>query len=258
MSNHDTLRILHWNCMGGLSRKEKIAYLLSFNADIAIIPEIRQSNIDCINAIRKVHSSIWETNNFSSNNPKGLGVLSFGDYKITELPRDKEMEIFLPLMISRGSFSFSLLALWNFYSACKQGRFKGLEGPECLEYSALRFYEKHFKDPSLVVGDWNLGPTFSLNTFLKLGEMLNAVGLKSLYHEHHGLQHHQSNHFTFRSNRNRFHHIDHIFGSEFFHKNMNDYHTDSFTNVVLSDHAPILLEINIKAVNDLLKRRRAA
>jgi len=155
------------------------------------------------------------------------------------------MEIYIPLKVSKADFSFNLLAVWNFYSACKQVKFKGLEGPNCLEFAALEYYRPLMNDPVLVAGDLNFGPTFAQAAFLKIVEILEKSGLKSLYHEYHALPHTESKNPTFRSTRNRLHHLDHIFGSRFFSEKMKTFQIDDLQNVVLSDHAPLVLDLNI-------------
>ena len=36
------------------------------------------------------------------------------------------MEIYIPAKIKGNGIEFNILAIWNFYWACKQGRFKGV------------------------------------------------------------------------------------------------------------------------------------
>jgi len=235
------MRILSWNCNNGISHESQIEYLRSFSPDLAIIPELKKSNIEKLAPC----AAVWITNNHSNASPKGLGILAFNDFQIEELPRDVEMEIFIPLRISKGKFSFNLLAVWNFYWACKQGRFKGLKGSDALELSALEHYKSIFSDPSLIVGDWNLGPTFAQKGFLKIMGVLEQHGIKSLYHEHHMLPLKESQHPTFRSTRKTFHHLDHMLGSRFFYDNMKRLFIDDFANVVRSDHAPLVLDVDI-------------
>ena len=74
---------------------------------------------------------------------------------------------------------FTILAVWNFYWACKQGRFKNVKGEDCLEWSAIRHYQSILKDPSIVIGDWNFGPTFSQDAFVKMVNMFEEIGLKA-------------------------------------------------------------------------------
>ena len=84
---------------------------------------MKQSNIDVI----KPDRSIWQTNNHSNKYPKGLGILSFNGVEISLLEFDKDMEIYLTIKVDYKNISFNLLAVWNFYYACKQGRFKDVK-----------------------------------------------------------------------------------------------------------------------------------
>jgi len=132
------MRILSWNCNNGINQPEQLNYFKSFKPDLAIIPEVKEYNIEKLGP----DSAVWVTNNPKNKSPKGLGVLAFNGFKLEELPRDHDMEIFIPLKVLKGDFSFNLLAVWNFYYVCKRGRFKDLKGPDCLEYSALKHYKK--------------------------------------------------------------------------------------------------------------------
>ncbi|RPH07585.1 MAG: hypothetical protein CBC53_001260 [Alphaproteobacteria bacterium TMED93] len=232
------MRVLLWNCNNGLSRVNQVDYFKSFECDIAIVPELKESNIE----ILKPRDSIWITNNHVNPRPKGLGVLTFNDFSLEVQPRDEDMEIFMPLKVCKFGFSFNLLAVWNFYYACKQGRFKGVRGDNCLEWSALKHYGPKLSSPSLMVGDWNFGPKCFPDSFRKLCFEAKTYGLTSLYHSYFDLHEEETKHPTFITTRKNYHHIDHFFGSDYFLQNLNSYEVDGFENVVLSDHAPSLVE----------------
>ena len=155
------MKILLWNCCNGLANEEKVSLIKKLQPDIAIVPEIREGDIEKV----QPSSSIWVTNNHTGNRPKGLGVLAFNGGVLHLEPHDEEMEIFLPIRVHFDNFRFNLLAVWNFYSACKQGRFKGIKtGDSVLEFEAIRHYRKFLSSPALIAGDWNLGPgRFHLN-----------------------------------------------------------------------------------------------
>ena len=91
------MRVLLWNCNNGLGKKEQIDQFRSFACDIAVVPELKESNIEAI----KPDDSVWITNNFGIKKPKGLGVLAFNGWKLEELPRDEDMEIYIPLKLSK-------------------------------------------------------------------------------------------------------------------------------------------------------------
>jgi len=78
------VRILSWNCNNGINKTSQIDYFKSSGPDIAIIPELKKSNIGSLSPT----SWVWVTNNHSNPTPKGLGVLAFNGFQLTELPRD--------------------------------------------------------------------------------------------------------------------------------------------------------------------------
>lgn len=233
------MRILLWNCNNGLSEESKIRYFNSFKPDLAVIPEINKANIDNL----RPTEFVWITNHQRNPLLKGLGVLTFNDYRLKVIPRDNEMEIFIPVEVHGSNVKFNLLAVWNFYSVCKQGRFRGVTGPGCLEFSALQNYSPFLKDPCIIIGDWNLGPTFAQADYLQILHILEDLGIKSLYHEFHKLDVMKSNHPTYRTSRGKktyLHHLDHMFASQFFCNRLEELAIDDFTNVIRSDHAPFL------------------
>ena len=76
--------------MNGMGRPEQINMFKSFDADLAILPELKQKNIDALCPT----DAVWITNNHTNKIPKGLGVLSFNQTRLTELERDEDMEIY--------------------------------------------------------------------------------------------------------------------------------------------------------------------
>lgn len=233
------MKILLWNCNNGISQSRQIDCFNSFECDLAIIPEIKEHNIKTLNP----NSSVWVTNNFKNKSPKGLGILAFNNFSLEELSRDEDMEIFIPLKVKSKKIEFTILAVWNFYWACKQGRFKNVKGEDCLEWSAIRHYQSILKDPSIVVGDWNFGPTFSQVAFVKMVNMFEEIGLKSIYHEYNHLPITETKNFTYKSPMNTYHHLDHMFGTEYFVDNIKNFFVGDINETVLSDHSPLLLEI---------------
>ena len=235
------MRILLWNTNNGINKSEQINYFKSFECDLAVLPELKEHNIVTLNPT----DFIWVTNNHTNPKPKGLGILTFNNYLVESLPRDEDMEIFIPLKIRAKNISFNMLAVWNFYFACKQGRFKGVKGDDCLEWSAIRHYSQLFIDPTLVIGDWNFGPNCFEESFSTLVNMLKPFDLKSIYHEHFKLPTSDTQHSTFITPRKNCLHIDHMFGSAFFRSNKKSFHIEDLSKSVLSDHAPLVFDLHI-------------
>lgn len=243
------MRVVAWNCANGLSSPKQIEYFRSLKPDIAIIPELKQKNIEHL----EPDGHVWVTNNPTASAPKGLGVLAFNGFDLHEHPRDEEMEIFIPLTVTKNTFSFNLLAVWNFYSACKAGRFKGIRGDLALEYEAIRHYHSFLSGRSLVAGDWNTGPTVSPESYWKILGLLAECGLKCLYENKHRVSACDPGPPTYRSVRGaKLHRIDHMIGSDWFQKNQGSIEIRPLSEAILSDHAPIVLEMNIAAdINQL-------
>lgn len=232
------MRLVLWNCGGGLGTAEKISYFKSFKADIAILPELRYRNIEQLSP----DDSIWTTNGDPKKNPKGLGVLSFNGFKLKELERDPEFEIYLPVKVIKNDFKFNLLAVWNFYSACKGGRYKGVEG---IENDALEYFKPIFRDPCVIAGDWNIGPTlsFARGAHFEIVRFFGRIGIRSLYHAHSGEKQGAETMITHMHNRGGPHIIDHVYGTKFFYNHLHSFEVHPFAKVVGSDHAPMLLEL---------------
>lgn len=235
------MRVVLWNCKGGLKRKDKVEYLLGLKPDIAVIPEIRKAHIPFL----QPKNSIWLTNLPEAKGPKGLGVLSYGDYSLHELTSDPEMEIYLPIRVKSTVKDFNLLAVWNFYHLCKKGRFRGVKGENGVELSALRHYRSTLNDPCLLVGDLNMGPTLTGNGFSHFSAILEEMGLSDLSKCKHESSSDSRVFSTFRmKNKGRtfHHHLDHVFGSASFESSLKSYQTDSRAMDDFSDHAPVLVD----------------
>ena len=53
------MRVVLWNCDGGLARKVKVDFFKSLEPDVAVLPEIRKAHIEVL----APQDSRWITNN---------------------------------------------------------------------------------------------------------------------------------------------------------------------------------------------------
>lgn len=234
------MRLVVWNCNNGINQQRQVDFFRSLNPDIAIIPELKQKNISAL----RPDQALWVTNNQTNKSPKGLGVLAYNGLRLEPLDRDEEMEIYIPVKVSKSEFHFNILAIWNFYTASKQGRFKEADR-DALEYSALKHYRSFFTDKSIVAGDWNTGPTVGPRCYEMMNRMLSEAGLECLYRKYKKLKLEDPMPPTYRHNKvGTSHCIDHVYGSKFFQENVKSFLIGDIDSLVLSDHAPLIVEFS--------------
>ncbi len=207
--------------------------------DIAVLPELKQKNIEALCP----NCASWVTNNHANKAPKGLGILTFGETCLKEFPFDKDMDIYLPVRVTNSLMNFNLIGVWNFYYACKQGRFKDVRGDGALEWAAIEHYTKKLNGPCIFGGDWNFGPTFAQPSFLHICDMFKTAGFGSLYHSFFDLPYEFSEHPTFRHSRGYQHHLDHVFATDDIVKKLINLEVHSLNDAVKSDHSPIIIDL---------------
>ena len=234
------MRRVFGNCMNGMGSAEQVEYFLNMQPDLAVLPELKQKNIEALSP----NCAAWATNNYTNAAPKGLGILAFGETSLEELPFDKEMEIYLPVRVTNSFMNFNLIGVWNFYYACKQGRFKDVHGEGALEWAAIEHYTKSLNGPCIFGGDWNFGPTFSQPSFLRMCNMFKTAGFDSLYHSFFDLPYSYSKHPTFRHNRGNHHHLDHVFATNDVVKKLKKFEVRALEDAVKSDHAPLIIDLS--------------
>lgn len=65
------MRLVLWNCNGGLGTSEKVDFILGYDADIYILPEIKKNNFEILKGRNsQLGEPVWITNNFWKDNRK--------------------------------------------------------------------------------------------------------------------------------------------------------------------------------------------
>jgi len=205
------MRLVSWNCRSGFHRK--LGSLATLAPDVAIVSEC--ANLEIL--ARKAPglqptSALW----VGTNPHKGLGVFSFGRYRLVRDDRayDPSITFALPVQVD-GPSTWHVLALWAHHGL--SGRTMSVRGPTL---QALAVYEPFLRArPSIVAGDlnnhlrwdrpgkqWNHANTIAACTHL---------GLVSAYHAFLGLAHGAEQHPTFywrsRQEDGPTYHIDYVF-----------------------------------------------
>ena len=116
------MKIISWNCYGATDKKgfskEKINYITKFEADIYIIQECKDDDINNLN--KKYKKSCCD----KVYSDYGIGIFS-DIYNITKQPEhNRNFRYLVPFKISKNKFEFTLFVVWSKNrdkNSCKAG-----------------------------------------------------------------------------------------------------------------------------------------
>ncbi|SHJ80998.1 Exonuclease III [Maribacter aquivivus] len=233
------MKILTWNCNGALRRK--FEHLLDYDADINVVQE-------CENPAETTHKAY---NQFAQNylwigdsKNKGIGVFAKDYIKLERLNwsnnfKDHQVKHFLPCSING---EFDLLAVWNHSNKSPTFGYIG----QLWKY--LQINKSHLNE-CLIIGDFNSNKIWDKWdrwwNHSNVVEELKEIGIESLYHKSFKEEQGHETQPTFYLQRNlqKSYHIDYIFGSQEFVKNIKTIEIGPVSYwLKISDHLPIICE----------------
>jgi endonuclease/exonuclease/phosphatase family metal-dependent hydrolase len=228
----------------------KLAALRGLAPDVAIVAEC--ANLDILQSKAPdllPTSALW----VGDNPNKGLGVLSFGPYRLVrDDAYDASIQYALPVRVEApGGGGFHLVAIWAHHGLA--GRTMAKLGPTL---QALATYEQLLcARPSIVAGDFNNHVRWDRTG--KAWNHANAVatfdrlGFVSAYHVSQGLAHGAERHPTFywrsRSIDGPTYHIDYVFlprTSVPYLQSIEIGTRAEWIATGLSDHAPLIVDLD--------------
>lgn len=245
------MRVVTWNCKGGLHRK--ISYATALHPDILIIPESERIDSVPIELDGGIPSSvIWQ-----GNTPrKGLAVIAYGDYHVQIHPGYvPEHKWVIPIIVS-GPTSFLLFAVWTLPIKETGSYVQPL-------FQALESYQDTFDDlPIMWAGDFNANFTFDVPRrqykFRDFVSLLKERDIISLYHSQTDSQNGDEVDKTFflYHHRDKGYHIDYFFACPQLRK-------DGFRITLglpeewldKSDHLPVICDINADGTEEAEPQR---
>lgn len=201
------MRIVSWNCNGGL--RKKLEKLLSLEADIHIIQEC-EDPLHCSDLKYKTfaENSLW----VGMSKHKGLGIFAKNSRKLTALAWESgNLELFLPCTIDN---RITLLAVWTRQANSPTFQYIG---------QAWKYLQEHkSKLPltqTVIAGDFNSNACWDKwDRWWNHSDVvreLEEVGIHSLYHcstkEQQGMET-KPTFFMYRKEQKPYH-IDYIFQS---------------------------------------------
>ena len=198
------MRLVVWNC--NMAAHRKVEALLTLRPDVAVLAECAGPGVPASAPIYAAASShVWA----GLVPVKGLAALGFGDWRVTRAGPSNEAGIALPVHLD-GPVAFNLLALWT-------------QAPGYVEaaHAALDAHASFLgSGAAMVAGDLNSNAIWDRlhrpRNHSALVARMEALGLVSAYHRHHGEAQGAETRATYFHHRHPDEpfHIDHAFVSE--------------------------------------------
>ena len=236
------MKLITWNCQGAFRKKAK--HILQINPDILVVQECEHPDKLIFNSSDLVPSDLlW----IGDNKHKGLGVFSYGDYKIQLLKEyNPQIKYVAPIYVSGGEFDFILIAIWANNPTDKEGQYVE------QVWKAVNFYAELLKfENVLLIGDLNSNKIWDKpkrkGNHSAVVQKLADDNIHSFYHKHYNEKQGEeiiSTFFLYR-NRNKPYHLDYCFASETLLNKMLKFEVGAFEDwIPFSDHMPIIVKFS--------------
>src|SRR5271169_6453240 len=148
------MKLLTWNCNGAFGKKADA--VLTSKPDLAVIQEC--ANLPKLNLNSNApipNEQLW----FGSNQSKGIGIFSYGDYRFSLFENyDPSIQFCIPLEVS-GPQSFHLIAIWAMPHSDRKQSYIG------QVYKAVETYRDFIhQTDTVMLGDFNSNQQFDKTT----------------------------------------------------------------------------------------------
>jgi hypothetical protein len=131
-----------------MAYRKKADFILAHKPDIVIVPECEcPDKLKFINDTPIPNDIYWS----GSNQNKGLGVFSYGNYTFKLLDNyNPDLKTILPLAVTGGAFDFTLFAIWANNPQDKNYQYIG------QVWKAIQHYDSLLKNErTILMGDFN-------------------------------------------------------------------------------------------------------
>ncbi|WP_276299862.1 endonuclease/exonuclease/phosphatase family protein [Halorussus lipolyticus] len=226
-----------WNC--NMAFRKKRDQILRYDPDLLVIQECE--NPETKGDWSEFSDWVW----VGENANKGLGVFARNGITL-ELTDDEKTEsrYVIPVKVDGAR---DLLAVWAMNDETNpRKRYIG------QVYTALEQYHEFVASGAIVAGDfnwnviWDESPKSPLRgNFAETVELLNDLGLRSVYHHHTDAEFGDEEDPTFvmHKKREKSYHIDYIFAPEGAVTGMRNYSIGTYDDWIdASDHVPTVVE----------------
>ena len=241
------MKIVSWNCKFGFS-EEKAIFIKNYNADLYNIQECLETDLKCLNNIFTYKTFFCD----SVESNYGIGLFS-DKYNFQILQEhNKKFRYIVPYIIFDEESEFILFSIWT---KDKNEYGKKIEYTE-QTWKAINYnnYAKYLSGSIILAGDFNSNNYWN-EKYIKnkkpshndIIEKLKQYGIESAYHKHNKCIDGNENDPTllWQMDKNKQFHIDYFFVSKNYSiKNVSVGTLDEWEKDKLSDHCPIIIEID--------------
>lgn len=236
------MRLITWNC--NMAFRKKAEFILREKPDILIIPECEnEEKLEFDMFTQSPTDTVW----FGDNPNKGIGVFSYGNYKIELLDiHNPEFRYVLPLSVSNGNIHFTVFAIWS------QEPEKSNNYTEQV-WNAVHFYNNLLDDENIIlVGDFNSNTIWDKpRRKINHSELVEFLGEKNIHSTYHHFQNQVQGEekdptLFMQRNINRPYHIDYCFASSPLIEKMTKVEVGKYEKwTAYSDHKPLIVDFDI-------------
>lgn len=231
------LKVITWNC--NMAFRKKAHLLLPFQPDILIIQECEHiDKIGFSDGFFRLTDARW----FGTNPNKGLGIFSFGKYRLKlRRTHNPDLKLIVPFLVSGGESDLDLYAIWANNPDDPDGQYVE------QVWKALQHYRLKRKR-TLLAGDFNSNTIwdrkYRVGNHSHVVEHLAKKGINSCYHIHHGQSQGSEAHPTFYlyKHLDKPYHLDYCFASADLSERIHSVEVGKFDDwMKYSDHVPVMV-----------------
>lgn len=237
------MKIITWNC--NMAFRNKAEFILVHKPDILIVPECESPEKLIFKKNNLIPNDIlW----YGTNQNKGLGIFSYGNYKFKLLEcHNPKFKNILPISVTDGEIDFIMFAIWANNPDDKDGQYV------TQVWKAINYYEDLLSEENVIlIGDFNSNTIWDKprreGNHSTVVEKLKSKNIFSTYHEFFNQEQGKEKHptlFMYR-HENKPYHIDYCFASNEFIRKLVNVEVGNYMDwTEYSDHKPLIVQFDL-------------
>ena len=234
------MKIVSWNCKFGFNA-EKANFIKSYNADLYVIQECAEVNLDNVKAYFGNRAFYCDY----VDSKYGVGLFS-NKFNFEILPEhNKSFRYVVPYRVFNEEREFVLFAVWTKNKDKKNREISYTE----QTWNAITYekYKKYLKGSIIMLGDFNSTDKLKQKPpHSQLIAKLKEYGIESAYHKYNDCENCDEIVPTlfWTMNKEKKYHCDFCFvSSDYKLKNISIESTEDWEKHKLSDHCPLIIDV---------------